>query len=113
VTLRIDKTRQSLDDLPLSSFLPAIGKVSAATAFLDRQIAALRCVEAIRLYAAAHDGKLPATLADIKEVPIPDDPMTGKPFDYKPEGDKAILSGSAPPGLGNNYGLRFELTIAR
>jgi hypothetical protein len=113
VTLRIDKTRQSLEGIPLSSVLPAIGKVSAATASLDRRIAALRCVEATRLYAAAHEGKLPATLADIKEVPVPDDPMTGKPFEYKLDGDKAILSGSVPPGLGNNYGLRFELTIAR
>ena len=113
VTLRIDKTRQSLEGIPLSSLLPTIGKVSATTAFLDRRIAALRLVEAVRLYAAAHDGKLPESLADIKEVPIPDDPMTGKPFDYKSEGDKAILSGAAPQGLGNNYGLRFELTIAR
>jgi hypothetical protein len=110
---RIAKARDNIECVPLILILPAIGKLSAATASLDRRIAALRCVEAIRLYAAAHDGKLPASLADIKEVPVPDDPMTGKPFDYKPEGDKVILSGAAPPGLGNNYGLRFELTLTR
>jgi hypothetical protein len=111
--MRIERARESFEGIPLNSFLPAIGRVSASMARLDRQIAALRLVEAIRLYAAAHDGKLPASLTDIKEVPVPDDPMTGKPFDYKPDGDKAILTGAAPPGLGSNFALRFELTLAR
>ena len=75
----------------------------------------MRCIEAIRLYATSHDGKLPATLADIKEVPIPIDPMTGKDFAYKMEDGKAVLS--APPPAGEkrypgNY-LKYELTLAK
>ena len=62
---------------------------------VERKIAALRCLEAIRLYAAGHDGKLPASLDDIKEVPIPEDPFTGKPFEYTADGDRATLYAAA------------------
>ncbi len=42
------------------------------------------------MYAADHGGKLPARLEDLT-VPIPIDPIHGKPFDYKIEGDSAVL----------------------
>jgi hypothetical protein len=96
-------------------FLPATQKVYAATARLDRRIAAVRCVEAIRLYAAAHDGKPPASLDDVKEVPVPSDPMTGKAFDYKVSGDTATLSAGVPPGeapLPQNA-LIYEVTLRK
>ena len=51
----------------------------------EQEIDALRIVEAIRLYAASHDGKLPKKLDKITEVPIPWDPTTGKSFKYKVE----------------------------
>src|SRR5262249_44740162 len=38
--------------------LPAIPKVKIAQVRLDRKTAMLRVVEALRIYAAAHDGKL-------------------------------------------------------
>jgi hypothetical protein len=101
----------------LASFmLPAMQKVFAARARTDRKFAALRCVEAVRLYAAAHSGKLPPSLAAIKEVPVPSDPMTGKPFEYKVIGEgKATLDGPAPDDLKKNpvFGLKYELTIRR
>jgi hypothetical protein len=96
--------------------LPAIRKVYAARARIDRKYATLRCVEAVRLYAAAHGGKLPPTLGDVKEVPVPDNPMTGKPFEYKITGDgKATLSGPPAAGDERNAGgpLVYELTIQR
>ena len=49
----------------LSSLLPSIAKLRAELAELDRQVALLRYVEAIRLYAAAHDGKPAARPADM------------------------------------------------
>ncbi len=55
-------------------------------------------MEAVRLYAAAHDGKLPASLDDVKDVPIPDDPVTGQPFGYRRVGDRAFLSSTPFPG---------------
>ncbi len=94
--------------------LPAIQKVYQATARLDRRVAALRCVEALRLYAAGHGGKLPASLKEIQEVPIPPDPMTGKEFDYRRTGeDTATLSAPTPPGLplSPDNTLRYELTL--
>ena len=63
-----------------------------AQMWLDRRVAALRVVEAIRLYAASHDGKLPEDLNQVTEVPVPDDPATGKPFEYRRDGAAAVLA---------------------
>ena len=93
--------------------LPALQKVFAARTRIDRQIAALRCVEAVRLYAAAHDGKPPASLEDIKDVPLPLDPATGKPFAYHAAGDRAYLSCPPfpSPKPGNYDTPTFELIL--
>jgi len=88
--------------------LPAIGNAYRAQAKHERSIAALRIVEAIRLYGAAHDGRLPEKLDDVTQVPIPIDPTTGKPFVYQRTGDRAILES---PG-GKAQGLRYEITFA-
>jgi len=81
----------------------------------DRRFAALRTVEAIRLYAATHDGKFPARLADIEEVPAPLDPVTAKDFEYRCDGDVATLRGPAPgkdkPNSDNT--LVYELRIRK
>jgi len=58
----------------------------------DRVLAALTDVEAIRSYAAANGGKLPASLDDISDTPAMDNPRTGKPFNYQIKGDVATLS---------------------
>jgi hypothetical protein len=105
-----------LERVPLAALLiPAVEKVFFATTRIDRKIAALRCIEAIRLYAASHDGKLPAALHDITEVPIPVDPETGKDFEYQVDDGKAVLSAPPPPGEKPNSWnhLNYELTLAR
>src|SRR5262249_10608481 len=61
--------------------MPAIVKVQLANVREQRHIAGLRCAAAIRLHAARHGGKLPASLKEITEVPLPIDPATGKGFD--------------------------------
>jgi hypothetical protein len=102
--------------IPLAPLLlPAVQKVFAAHARINRRLAALRCVEAVRLYAAAHGGKLPATLADIKEVPIPTDPYLGKPFVYRRGDGMATLEGPPPPAEKANAGnaLVYELTLKK
>jgi hypothetical protein len=58
---------------------------------LDSRVAALRVVEAIRLYAGSHDGKLPEELNQVTEVPVPEDPATGKAFEYRRDGAAAVL----------------------
>lgn len=79
----------------LKKFVPDLILVPSVGVFRSRQMAMYRCVEAIRLYAAGHDGKLPARLEDIREVPIPHDPVTGQAFPYRLEGDVAVLVGEA------------------
>ena len=60
---------------------------------MERDFTSLRIIEALRLYAYNHEGKLPESLDDIKEVPIPQsNPLTGKPFSYRLEGDTAVLT---------------------
>lgn len=86
--------------IPVASLLlPAVGRAYFATVRLERQIAALRCIEALRAYAASHEGKLPATLDAIADVAIPLNPVTGKPFPYKLEGDTATLEADGPKDL--------------
>jgi hypothetical protein len=89
-------------------------KVFAAIDRTDRRFAALRCVEAVRLYAAGHDGRLPAALADVTEVPVPPDPVTGKPFEYEAHGDTARLAQPLPAGAKPPPAmLVYELTVQR
>jgi hypothetical protein len=59
----------------------------------DRMTAGLCVVEAIRSYAAAHEGKFPPTLDAIgDETPPPPNPITGRPFDYRVDGDTAFVT---------------------
>jgi hypothetical protein len=96
-----------------------LGRMMYVRTRVERKFAALRCLEAIRLYAAGHDGKLPAALDDIKEVPIPVDPFTGKPFEYHRTGDRATLyaDSHAPPTRGRTANpqeaLYYEIVMKR
>ena len=63
-----------------------------------------------RLHAASHGGELPRTLDEITEVPIPVDPITGKPFGYRRQGEMAVLEGERRvPGMI----LRLEIRLAK
>ena len=97
-----------------ASIASAVLNVRRASARLDQRLALLRCVEALRMYAAENDGKLPAKLDDVK-LPLPVDPFTGKPFLYELAGDTAILRGTPPAGQEKvaAYNVRYEVTIAK
>ena len=99
----------------LEHLLPASEPIFFQKARLQRRIAGLQCVEAIRAYAAANQGTLPATLADIRGVPVPHDPVTGKSFEYTVESATARLRGPAPPGEVHSERsvLLYELSIAK
>ncbi len=92
----------------------AIQSTLYAEARLERRIAMLRTIEAIRLHAAANDGKLPESLDAIKEVPIPLDPATNAPFPFSREGDVAVLktpqAGSTMPWT--TYRIRIRNAMA-
>jgi hypothetical protein len=95
-------------------FLPALNRVRRAQGRLEQRIALLRHVEALRMYAAEHDGKWPEKLTDVS-VPLSDDPFTGKPFRYHVDGPTAHVRGTPPPGDENSPGfnVRYELTIRK
>lgn len=95
------------------SYHQGFTKAWRAGAILDRQIAALRTIEAIRMQAAADQGKLPKQLSDVKVVPVPIDPMTETPFQYRLEGNTIALHAPAPFGgtekyLTLTYVLKFD-----
>jgi hypothetical protein len=98
---------------PTTDLLPAILSCEFVVARTERELAALRCIEALRLYAAAHNGKLPATLDDITEVPIPINLVTGKPFGYHLEGETAVLDAEGKDASGYVPQPRYRVTVAK
>ncbi|HUT92253.1 MAG TPA: hypothetical protein VMY37_22350 [Thermoguttaceae bacterium] len=100
---------QQREVLPVASTLiPAVRALQNAIARCDREIAGLRTIEALRMYAAAHDGRLPETLDELT-VPVPIDPVTGKPFVYHLQEGAGVIEGPPMPGLV----LRMEVKVAR
>ena len=78
----------------LESYFPSpyhVACMLGVSARADRRLATLMCIEALRLYAATHDGRLPKSLDEIDEAPCPINPLTGKPFGYCVEDGTAII----------------------
>ena len=112
---------QALRDLPqplidLNSQLeieePDIAqKVHLLTNRLDRHIATLQCIEALRLSAGTHDGKFPEKLDDVTNIEIPLDPVTNKPFSYTSTGTEAVLELKPTEGSEGRDAIRYELKL--
>jgi hypothetical protein len=92
-------------------FMPAVKKADLAMALMERKIAALRVVDALRMHAAAHDGQLPEKLEQITAVPVPADPLTGQPFEYHRDGAEATLQSRLPDESTATSGLRFRIRV--
>jgi hypothetical protein len=98
--------------LPIVSLLlPAMQSARIAEVKLEREVALLRVIEALRMYAATHGGGLPARLDEIDQVPVPKNPATGKPFVYRLDGATAILELPLSDGLRDGK-RRYEIQIA-
>lgn len=93
--------------------MSAVNRAISSQARLERNLAALRVVEALRIYAASHDGKLPEKLSNVTEVFVPDDPGTGKPFDYARDGEAAIVSSRIPEDPSPNNGVRYRVAVRK
>jgi len=104
----VSETRENMMRNYFLDILPALGRAYYVGVQLDLDIAILRCVEAVRMYAADHSGKLPATLGEITKVPVPLDPLSGNEFIYKITDGKAIIEG---PDAEPKLALRYELAI--
>jgi len=79
------EARDGPGNMLAETLLPAVSSVLRGQAQLDRRVAALRVVEAVRAHVAA-TGTPPATLQDIEKTPVPIDPMTGERFEYQATG---------------------------
>jgi hypothetical protein len=118
VPTRIAMSRKAHDDLeklmreqPANPFLQTLSDfhgIYVKFARIDRQIAALTAVEAIRSYAAANSGELPAQLSDITDTPVPLNPATGATFEYRVDNGTATLSDSKSEGR-----LTFTIQIRK
>ena len=99
--------------MPITSILmPAISTAKNTETRTERDIAILRIFEAMRLYAAAHEGHMPDRLSDITNVPVPIDPISGTAFIYNRIDNMAILEAPAPSGLTlDAYWLRYEIHL--
>jgi hypothetical protein len=92
--------------------LPAVSRVMEAGPKMERRIAALRIIEAIRMQ-AAFDKAWPDSLEKVTIVPVPADPFTGKAFAFKKEGKKITITAVVPEGekplANNNFTYELEL----
>ena len=79
---------------------PAYDRTRVISKRLTNNLNGLQCVEAIRHYAATHDGQLPENLSDISTMEIPKDVMSGKAFDYRLTSAGAVLRSVMPEGGG-------------
>jgi hypothetical protein len=97
------------DERLLGDLAPAAAKVRSAQARLEQRIALLRHVEALRQHLAENKGQLPKQLSDVK-LPLPLDPVSGRPFLYSVEKGVATVSG-AP--LWDDWTVRYIVTVAK
>ncbi len=92
---------------------PAHDRTRVLAKRLDRDLAILQCVEAIRSYAATHGGQLPKTLAEITEVSVSADPLHDRPFQYSLTGPTAVLESAPPAGGSDREAIRYEISIKK
>lgn len=113
VERRLNAAAGTWEGYPFMQLLPALTRVLYTTTRLDRELAALRCIEAIRLYTAANGGQLPASLGQITAVPVPVDPITGKEFVYRVEDGKATLTAPRPEGEPLKEETQYVITVRK
>jgi hypothetical protein len=96
------------------TLMPQLAAVRSAQARLEQRIALFRHIEAFRVYAAAHQGKLPGKLEETG-VFLPVDPVTGKPPRYELVGETAHLRGTPAPGQENVpiFNLHYEIVFSK
>lgn len=93
----------------VSLLVPALTQVRYAVVRGEQSHAGLLVIEAIRLHMAENNGQLPRTLADIKAVPVPLNPATGKAFPYRLAADHAELYLPPADGRVPQNGKRYVL----
>ena len=92
---------------------PAHDRARLIAKRLDNHVNALQVVEAIRHYAATHDGQLPQTLGDIKDMAVPNDLMSGKAFEYRRTATGAALQAAIPDGGNERDAVHYKIALKK
>ncbi|MHC4511184.1 MAG: hypothetical protein ACYTAO_19920 [Planctomycetota bacterium] len=92
---------------------PAHDRMRMMTKRLDTNLNALQCVEALRHYAASHDGRLPEQLSDISDVDVPKDLLAGKAFEYSRNATGAVLQSAVPKDGDSRDAVRYEIVLKK
>ena len=92
---------------------PAHDRMLLITKRLDNNLNAIQCVEAIRNYAATHDGRLPEKLSDISDLKLPMDVMNDKAFGYNRTATGAVLQSEMPEGGDDVDVVRYQIVLKK
>jgi 2-methylaconitate cis-trans-isomerase PrpF len=92
---------------------PAFDRIRLISKRLENNLNGLQCVEAIRHYAASHDGQLPENLSDISQMEIPKDVMSGKAFEYRRTSAGAVLKSVMPQGGGPKDMVNYVIVLKK
>jgi hypothetical protein len=90
--------------------LPSMSRAVESPYRLERQVAMLRIVEAIRDHAAANGGRPPASLDEL-QLPVPEDCMTGEAFAYAVDGQTFTLTARPYDPSNIHSGARWTVTL--
>jgi hypothetical protein len=108
VSILLDLCVKSLD---ANTLFRRLNMLSSSSLKENQDWDKIKIVEAIRYYAAIHN-KLPESLDDIKEVPVPkNSPMTGNPYRYHVEGNSAFLDYAGRASRPNSLNSRLEIIL--
>ena len=115
----LDTEMANIDNQPIltrSAFRkqlkPAHDRVRVLMSKIDRNVAALQVIEAIRIY-ADKNGKFPESLDKINDVKLPKDPVTKKPFEYSSSGSEASLKGTIPKAGNPRDAIEYKLKLQK
>jgi tetratricopeptide (TPR) repeat protein len=92
---------------------PAHDRMLLIAKRLDNNLNASQCVEAIRNYAATHDGRLPEKLSDISDLELPKDVMCDKVFKYQRTATGALLQSEMPKGGDAVDTVRYQVVLRK
>ncbi len=91
----------------------ALDRIRLISKRLANNLNGLQCVEAVRHYAATHEGQLPQTLGDIKDLAVPNDLMSDKAFQFRRTADGAELQSAMPEGGGPADTIHYAIVIKK
>lgn len=80
---------------------------------LNNHVNALQIVEAIRHYAATHEGQLPQALGDIQDIEVPNDLVSGQVFKYRRTSSGATLQSAIPEGGNERDTVHYEIVLKK